>query len=444
MRTADDRQVAEGAETDVASTGDRRIRAVLLDRTFLILLGVALALRLGWLFFAQPEPVSDFAVHRNMAMQLAETGSIGPTADRLPVYIAVLAVAALVSTSVLWLGFINVVLSTLTCAAVYLLALEVFGRRRPALVATAVCAIAPTFVLFSAVLATENLFALLMVLALVLAFRASKGSIWLAVAAGLVTGLAILTRGEAVFYIPVLVLVLLLARPRSTAPQMSRRLQQSGIAVAAILVVVLPWYVRNTIVVASDAGLSTTTGLNLYLGHNPTAYGWDAFPGGPLEPLDHVERNTVGRRLALEYVRDNPGSLLSSAFNGTVRLYGPPEYAWQWSTSLPLGEGDLVHPTKDLPLTGATRVVALAGGVALLVTAALAFVGVRAWPRRLLLLLIPLLAASWFAHAVVFYARARYRHVSDAVLTLAVAFVLLALWNARPAPGHKRNESAES
>jgi len=47
-----------------------------------------------------------------------------------------------------------------------------------------------------------------------------------------------------------------------------------------------------------------------------------------------------------------------------------------------------------------------------------------------MVLLIPsLMVAGWVGHALVFYARARYRHFLDVVLTLAVAFVILKLFD---------------
>lgn len=397
-----------------------------IDRSILLMVVVAFAVRLAWLLYARPVPVTDFEVHRDMAVSLANTLSYPPTADRLPVYIVVLAGAALVSSSELWLGFVNVLLSTATCLAIYFLGREVFAQRRPALVAGWVCALAPPLVVFSAVLATENLFALLMVLTLIAAFRASSGSRPAGILAGVLLGLAILTRGEAVFYIPVIAgIVVFGGRPRR---ERSRVLATTGLMLVAVAALVVPWYVRNTVVVASDVGLSSTTGLNLYLGHNPTAYGWAALEVSQLADLEPEAMNRLGTELAREYVLENPGSLIRSAIEGTAHLGAPPTYAVLWSTR----SGEIVageYSPGSLPGLRTIDLAVAAMGTVLLVTGLLAFIGIRDWPRRMVLLIPSLMVAGWVGHAVVFYARARYRHFLDVVLTLAVAFVVLRLFD---------------
>lgn len=396
------------------------------DRSLLLIVGVAFAVRLAWLLYARPVPVTDFEVHRGMAVSLADTFSYPPTADRLPVYIVFLGGAALISSSALWLGFVNVMLSTATCLGVYFLGREVFAERRPALVAAWVCALAPPLVVFSAVLATENLFALLMVLALIAAFRASSGSRAAGIGTGVLLGLAILTRGEAIFYIPVVAAIVVFG----TAPRRQRSwvLATTGLMLVAVAALVVPWYVRNTTVVASDVGLSSTTGLNLYLGHNPNAYGWAALEVGPLAGLDPVAMNRLGAELAREYVLENPGSLIRSAIEGTAHLGAPPTYAVLWSTR----SGAIVggeYAADSLPGLRTIDLGVAAVGTVLLVTGLLAFVGIRDWPRRMVLLIPSLMVAGWVGHALVFYARARYRHFLDVVLTLAVAFVILKLFD---------------
>src|SRR5262249_22983335 len=120
--------------------------------------------RLAWMLYAQPEPISDFADYRSLAVDLVEHGQYGfpePTARRPPGYPFFLAGMMLISRSVWWLSLANVVVSSCTCLLVYLLAKYLFQSTNLALVSAFLCSVNPQFVAYSPTLASENVFPLL-------------------------------------------------------------------------------------------------------------------------------------------------------------------------------------------------------------------------------------------------------------------------------------------
>lgn len=171
----------------------------------LVIIGAGFLVRLAWLLHADPVPVSDFHNYRTLALDILDHRQFGypePTSFFLPLHPLYLSVFAFFSRSDVWLGFSMVVLGTVSIALIYLGAIKILGTRRAALVAAGVFAFFPTFVAFSPVLATEHLFIVLMLGAVAAVTRLDEAPHLYAVVAGLLVGGAILTRGEAVFYVP--------------------------------------------------------------------------------------------------------------------------------------------------------------------------------------------------------------------------------------------------
>ena len=152
-----------------------------------------------------------------------------------------------------------------TAAVVHRLALTFLGPAR-ALVAGLACALHPGLVLYSAVLMTEPLAALGLVLA-PLVYLALSGRPRLApVAAGLVFGLTTLVRPQTILCVPA---VALLGSERS----LRARVLAGALATMTSLLVVAPWTARNCAVMDGCAFVSTNAGWNLAIGSSPRATG---------------------------------------------------------------------------------------------------------------------------------------------------------------------------
>ena len=398
----------------------------------LTIVGLGFALRLAWLLYVQPTPVSDWHAYRQLAADLIDHRQFGypdRTSFYLPMHPVHLALWSTISRSALWLGFSSVVLSTATIAVIHSLGTRMYRRRMPALLAAGLFAVTPMFVLFSPVLATEHLFILLMLSAMLcLVWSVDQPSAVLVVG-GVLVGLAILTRGEAVFYVPALALFIWAGMSLTTWKDKTRALALFG---AGILVIVTPWYVRNAIVASPDTGLSAGAGINFYFAHNDSGlYGW--YPeGSPLEGLPPEEANRLGWELGFEYLRENPLRLVADVGYGTVELLRTPEYALYWSTRGLAEGGDPLDPNSftEIWINSKWAVEFALAVPVLLVLAGAALLRYRTWPRRLVWLIVPLLLSSWGLRTVLYWAKPRYGYFIHVLLVFIAALALVPIIDA--------------
>jgi hypothetical protein len=400
---------------------DRLRRFVAANRLAIIVVAVAFVLRLIWLLYAQPVPISDFNDYRNLAANIVDHGRFGyprPTTFYLPVHPVTLALLMLVSRSDLWLGFGMVLVSTASCLLVYLVGRRLFDRESTALIAASIFAVLPTFVFYSPVLATEHMFIALMLASLLVALRLGTSTGWRALGLGALLGLAILTRGEAMFYVLAFVSFLWLA-PGTSRPV---RIRQSLVAAIGLVTVLTPWYVRNSLVADPDVGLSSGSGINFYFAHNDSGnYGWHL--NDPFVGMTPEDANREGWRLGIEYLRENPLRIFKDVLRGTRQLFAIPDYAIQYSTQEfrpPNPEAVAKELRFREPFTYALRL----GAMMHLSAAALALVLVRQWARPLAALLMPLIVLSWVWRTVLFWGAPRYGYFIVVMLVFFSALTI--------------------
>lgn len=416
---------------DVAerTTAERAVAWMRTHWVFLVILGAGFVLRTAWLLYAQPTPVSDWHAYRQLAADLIDHRQFGypeRTDFYLPIHPFHLAAWSLVSRSAVWLGFSSVVLSTSTIGLIYALGLRMYRRRTPAAVAAALFAVLPVFVLFSPVLATEHIFIVLMLSAMLCLVSAAPRSTVIVLASGMFAGLAMLTRGEAVFYVPALILFVWMG---SSAGSTRDKVRATALLVVGVVLVITPWYLRNAALSSPDTGLSSGAGINFYFAHNDSGlYGW--YPeGSPLEGLSTEEANRLGWRLGLTHIRDHPMGLLGDIGFGTSELLRTPEYALFWSTRGIEPGGDPLDPDVFTETRIQSRWLfefTLAVPV-LLVLGAAALLTPRSWPRRVVWLIVPLIASSWLLRSVLFWAKPRYGYFITVMLVFVAAISITAL-----------------
>ena len=412
-------------KTHVSFTSRTRL-LVSQNRWILFILSLAFILRLAWLFYAQPVPISDFNDYRTLAEGILDHGQFGypePTSFFLPVHPTLVAALMLVSRADLWLGFGMVLVSTASCLLIYLVARRVLARERPSLIAAAIFAFLPAFVLYSPVLATEHLFIALMLLAMlaVVTLRGSTG--WRELAVGLLLGLAILTRGEALFYAPAFLFYLWVG----TATPKRIRWRQSMLIIIGIVVVLVPWYVRNAVVVTGDTGLSASAGVNFYFAHNDSGFYGAYTEGSPLQGLSAVDASREGWRLAFEYLRENPLRLVKDTRRATQELFGDPDYALFLSTRDIRFRGDPDHFDKALRFTTSLGQALRLTATLLIAAAAFSLLLVPLWTRPLATLVLPLIVSSWALRTVIYWAIPRYGYFISVMLVLFSALTIDAL-----------------
>ena len=380
-----------------------------------------------WTLHTHPIPFSDYLDYYEIGFDLHEEGRFGvptPTARRLPGYPALLALAMAVSRGVEWLAFFNIILAVALIPLVYRLTMALSGSRPAALTAAAICAFNPAFVLFAPIIASEHLFVLFL-FASVFALFPKKSPGWQRVAlAGALAGLAVLTRGEALFYLPVMS-YLVWARTRGGV---RRRLLTTAILLAACVVIVTPWLVRNRVVMGPGVGLSTTGGVNFYFGHNPTTYGYHDLTETPIATDDEAEKQRRAFRRGIAYLSHSPSRILSDIGTGTPKL---------------LWEGDTYAAgaaLRSFEITAEHTIVTRApyprGSVplttwfyrALLPFALAALWFARRIGRDVLVLLYGIVVMNWVCYSVVFWSKPRFRFTAEVAVCVLAALAAVALW----------------
>jgi len=174
-------------------------------------------------------------------------------------------------------SFANALVGALLAVVTYLLAREALSPRR-AMVAGALVALHPGLVLYSALLMTEPLSALLVLAGFYVAIRVARTGdsrrAMMGIAAGaFVLGVGALVRPQGLLCVPFLVLVIRAGAEAGARALWRARAVGLVVACGVALVPVLPWTARNCRVMDGCALVSTNAGWNLAIGSFPRATG---------------------------------------------------------------------------------------------------------------------------------------------------------------------------
>ena len=317
--------------------------------------------------------------------------------------------------------FSQVALGTVTVALTGLVALEAFGPA-VALVALALAAAYPVFVELSAVLVAENLMVALVLGALYAILRARRSGrpyAWIA-GAGALTGLATLTHVNAAVIVLPLLFAALAVRRTFSAPL---------VLLAAWLVLLVPWTVRNESQLHRFVPITDEGGITLVGTYNPASaadrqvpYKWRIFFAIPgerrrLGNTGRLSEPGLGDRLqsqALDYIGAHPLAPVEVFFHNSLRLLElEGSFAWQASAA-----------AQDLP-----RSTARVGVISFWVLCLLAIAGAFTPLARRApwwLWVVPVLL--WVSVALINAETPRFREPVDPFLILLAACGLVAAW----------------
>jgi 4-amino-4-deoxy-L-arabinose transferase-like glycosyltransferase len=272
-----------------------------LDRALVVLTVAALAVRVAWLLL---EPRCDLTGDEPSWIEIGRqigrpVVAFSPLRSDLvfyppvyPYFVGALFRAFGTMRAVLWA---QVVLGALLVPAVERVGVLAFGRRA-SLLAAGVTAFYPELVWYPAHYWSETVFLLLLWWAIERTLVAdARGSRRVAAAAGLLWGLATLTREISLYLVPIAVLWLL--RPRLAGAGGRFRLDRLRLApgrcaaasalVLAAALTVAPWTIRNALAFRTFIPVSTMGGLNLWQGNTTLThlqiYEVLATKGGPIE-----------------------------------------------------------------------------------------------------------------------------------------------------------------
>ncbi len=269
-------------------------------------------------------PQTDAADYDRLAVSLAQHGTFpsstfapGPTAFRPPLFpIALAAVYKVVgvgSTATRWEAgrLLEAGLGAITVVLIGLIALRLWGRR-VALVSSAIAAVYPPLVLVGSSLMTESLFIPLVLVAVLSALKArdsAPGWRW-AVASGVLIGLAALTRGNGIAIALPLGFLVWSRRPRWSRHAFATPL----ILLAAAVLTLVPWTIRNAgvfgefVPITTETGYATAGTFNSFTAHRSD------YPALWVPPVTDVQK----------VLKTNPGlneARISDRLNTLARQY---------------------------------------------------------------------------------------------------------------------------
>jgi hypothetical protein len=304
-------------------------------RPYVLVLLVALGLRAAWAGLVPVALVSDCYAYdvfaRNLAKGLAYSfDGVTPSAF-WPVgtsfmYSLVYRLFDPQSWGYAPVLVLNTILGVAMIAAAMALSHRWFGRT-VAITTGAILALWPTHIQFTTVTASETLFTLLCLSAM-LAWPEprARGAIAKAILAGLLLAAATYVRPTA------LLLPVVLAGSAWLRGQRPHTAVLHAAIVAAVMVIAIaPWAARNTRIYGQTVLISTNGGSNLWMGNNPETTGhYQELPPRPEHLNDAQFDKELGRR-ARAYILQNPGAFIVRTLVKAVRLHERETIGIRWN-----------------------------------------------------------------------------------------------------------------
>jgi 4-amino-4-deoxy-L-arabinose transferase-like glycosyltransferase len=277
----------------------------------------------------------DMAFYDTAARALAAGKGLrwagGPTAAWPPGYPALVAlVYSIFGPSLFAAETCNALLGTATVGMTFLIAREI-GRPRAGLLAAAILALFPGHVLFSPPLLSEALFGFLFCVALWLFLRWNEYrrfdlKRWFVF--GLLLGAVSLVRGIGLLLIPAFALTWLVE-----GVPLGSVIRNTAAAALGLIVVLVPWTVRNQVMLGYPIMVATDGSHVLWIGNSPVANGEQSFDQIPfweerfgqyrkLPP--NQQEAAIARaetREALGYMFDHPGRIVALMPAKVYHLY---------------------------------------------------------------------------------------------------------------------------
>jgi 4-amino-4-deoxy-L-arabinose transferase-like glycosyltransferase len=416
-------------------------------RHLLLLLAIivlAIGLRLAWIAYVNPSPfdgrADDTAFYAFAGKSLAGghgyTNFYGfPTAQWPPAYPFLLAsLFKVFGTNIVIPKIVNALAGGLTCLLIYLIAAKVFDRRI-GLLGGFLFAIFPGQIFFSTLLMTESLTPALLGLMLLLLLMwvvERKDARWFQHATiGVLFGVALLARGEAVMLVLAALLIWKLAVP---AWRLFAR--QAGVFLVAAALTVLPWTIRNAVSMHSFVPVSTALGHTMLAGHQPDIYSpWRLFPETKYQeqyknvpfPEREIKVENAAQHEALEFIVHHPVEESYYPFIKFYHLFKSDSEAVAWVNAY------MPPPDTRPKLLSAQEEdrFAVLANVYYVILMVCASVGLPLWfsfrdKRKLLLMLF---AGAWVAIHLALWPSGRYHVALTPIFCLWAALSLVTVYD---------------
>lgn len=248
-------------------------------------------------------------------------------AYRPPLYPMFLSVnMALLGDNLFAIRLVQSILGALMCLLVFRIGARVYSTRS-GVIASLICAIYPQMIYYSSHLLPEQLFMLLVCLAVYLLAGLRNEQTYRHVACGALIGLTALTKEVGLFLLPAYVIWLFIDRER-----LNSFLLRAALVTTGCIIAIAPWTVRNSMTFNQLVPIATNCGVNMYIGNNPSASGhfdW-VLPPGSLwnepSPNGALEYQVYSRglKLGIAYAAENPGRFANLVFLRAYYLFRLP------------------------------------------------------------------------------------------------------------------------
>jgi 4-amino-4-deoxy-L-arabinose transferase-like glycosyltransferase len=302
-----------------------------LDKRAFAVVMTAIIVRLIWIVAVKAQPVSDFLFYFLRSGEVARGQGYlfngHATAYWPPGYPFVLAVFfKALGQSLAVAKLLNVAMWTVSAWLMYVLGKRI-GGPTAGLIAGMVVALYPEYVFFTGLVASENLFVLLMsVSAVLLTFRpkSARANYGLAAVIGLLLGWGIITRPASVLLPLTICVVVWIVRRRDRGFTTALVIGLCGILAIA------PWVIRNRVVMGEWV-LATNGGASVWGGAHQGSTGTFMRPEEQpswMKPAYTIEaellQNREGGKVAQAYMRAHPWAWLSMAPTKLVGMFDEP------------------------------------------------------------------------------------------------------------------------
>ncbi len=211
---------------------------------------------------------------------------------------------------------IQSILGALTAALIYGITMKLFKQYSIAITAGILYAVYPPAILYTGMFISETLWIFVLFSGILCAqIAVEEKSSKLLVVTGIIFGIASLIRTVALPF-GVLIGFLLLFHEKKISVNWGKAVKGTGIVLLFMFLTILPWTIRNYIVVGEFVFIDVNAGINLYLAHNEKSTGqWvNMGPDDPIIQLrDHPDVDKEGKRRAFEYIVNNPVRTLEKA-----------------------------------------------------------------------------------------------------------------------------------
>jgi 4-amino-4-deoxy-L-arabinose transferase-like glycosyltransferase len=326
-------------EDNTSATGDGGISLDLADvpnrYRLLGVLALAFILRTVWGIVIPVVPISDAQAYDILALNLSQHSIYGFTPSEPSAFWPVGTAAAygvlyaIFGHSYAAVVIFNIVVGVAIVGLTMMVVDRWFGEAT-SFVAGLLVAVWPTLIQFTTIIASELIFAALVlaVVALVLA-REDIGwrrAVLIDVACGVLMALAAYVRPIALLF-PLLFGFIVLIRNGG----FRRVFAFAAVTAMTMTILIAPWTLRNKAVLGAAAIVSTNGGVNLWMGNNPNTTGeYQPVP----ERLAHLSEAERDRRLkdeATAYIKEEPVAFIARTFVKALKLYASETIGTHWN-----------------------------------------------------------------------------------------------------------------